>query len=535
MNRLRRAAETVAGPRQALPIAVVIFCLTWRLPTLGDPPWLNDEGVYANVGQAILRHEALYRQVWENKPPAIYLLYALAETVAGSAHVLVTARIFALVAALIAQIAVFRLLRGHATYWSALLGAAIAGAAFDLPLLDGTTANAEIFLVAATTPAMAAIWRIVARVRKSAAHKGDLVPIVATGAALGVAILFKLVAGADLVAALAILAIASPRRRWHLASALLTGAALPISAVSVWLATRGLFGDALYATVGYNESYVSTGQGMHAPLLSIGLLTLPALLLLLGVRILRGSAPRTSDSAMYSSAIPAAVFAAGSLWWLGLALLGALASGRSYLHYYLQAVPPGAICLALLAGGLGESRQRVARRLLAGLLIAWTVAVPVASLQAVSATRATDPPGNHLYGYYGYIWQHLTGALSDQEFGDRMDARVERNVAVAGYLRSHPVQPDRLYVWGNAPWIYYLSGYEHATRYFSAYYRPPIPDGMNQVMTSLRADSPPYVVAIEPELPASGSLDALLRRRYRPVWRYRDAVIFELRGSARSG
>ena len=516
-----------------LPLALIAFCLFWRLPTLGDPPWLNDEGVYANVGKAILHGEALYRQVWENKPPAIYLLNAAAQAMAGSAHVLFAVRLLALVAALIAQMAIFLLLRRQAGYWTALLGTVCAGAAIDLPLLDGTTANAEIFLIAATVPAMNLLWSSLARARARPDKVVNAIPIALAGIGFGIAILFKLVAGADLLAALAVVAVACPGRRSRTAGVLIAGTALPLAAVALWLASRGLLGDALYATVGYNEGYVSTGQGMHAPLLSAGLLVLPAVLLLLGVRILHETSTAVHDE-VEPGTIPPAVFAAGSLWWFGLALLGALASGRSYLHYYLQAVPPAAVCLALFAGGIGASRERLARRLLAGFVAVWIVAIPAISVQAVAATRSGDPLANRIYGYYGYFWEHLTGALGEQAFGDRMDARVERNVATASYLRAHPAEPRRLYVWGNAPWIYYLSGYEHATRFFSAYYNPPIPGGMSQVAAGLRADPPPYVVVIEPELPASASLDALLHARYRLVWRYRQAVIFRLRTPAPS-
>ncbi len=534
----RYAPEPGARLRQTLPFGLVAFCLLWRLPTLGDPPWLNDEGVYANVGKAILQGEALYRQVWENKPPAIYLLYGTAQAVAGSANVLFAVRLLALAAALIAQTAIFRLVRSHAGYWAALLGTACAGAALDLPLLDGTTANAEIYLIAATTPAMATLWKTFSRAGAAPARRVDAAPIAAAGVAFGVAILFKLVAGTDLVAALAVVALACPaERRLRAGCILLAGTALPIAAALLWLAGRGLLGDALYATVGYNEGYVSTGQSMHAPLVSIGLLAAPLMLLLLGIWVLRRTAARrtwqAAAPALSTNTIPPGAFAAGSLWWLGLALLGALASGRSYLHYYLQAVPPAAICLALLAGGIGASRERLARRLLAGVFATWIVAIPAISVQAVSATRPTDPLANRIYGYYGYAWQHLTGAISDSELGDRMDARVERNVATARYLRGHPALPRRLYVWGNAPWIYYLSGYEHATRYFSAYYRPPIPGGMDQVAAGLRADPPPYIVVIEPELPTSASLEALLRSRYHVVWRYRQAVVFRLRTTVR--
>src|SRR5690348_16102096 len=71
------------GDTRAWPwvlIALILFCILWRLPSLADPPWLNDEGTYATVGRAIFAGEALYRQIWENKPPAIYLLYGTVRT-----------------------------------------------------------------------------------------------------------------------------------------------------------------------------------------------------------------------------------------------------------------------------------------------------------------------------------------------------------------------------------------------------------------------------------------------------------------------
>src|SRR5579871_4755578 len=74
-----RVTDDAAHTRQAseLPAlaAVIGFCTLWRLPGLADPPWLNDEGVYASVGKAVMQGQALYRQIWENKPPGIYLLY----------------------------------------------------------------------------------------------------------------------------------------------------------------------------------------------------------------------------------------------------------------------------------------------------------------------------------------------------------------------------------------------------------------------------------------------------------------------------
>ena len=152
--------------------------------------------------------------------------------------------------------------------------------------------------------------------------------------------------------------------------------------------------------------------------------------------------------------------------------------------------------------------------------------MPLASWQAVAATRPGDAPGARAYGYYGYAWQRLTGTLSQSGFDDRLDARVRRNVAVGEYLRTHMAVGQRLYVWGNAPWIYYLSRGTPAARFLSAYYHPAIPGGTEQVIADLRRLPPEYIVVIEPPLPASPALSAFVRARYRGVWVYRQAVIY---------
>ncbi|MDB5077189.1 MAG: hypothetical protein JWO42_3368, partial [Chloroflexi bacterium] len=523
------------GQGNAAAAGLIIFSTLWRLPSLGDPPWLNDEGTYATVGRAIVNGEALYRQVWENKPPAVYLLFGAVHALIGPAHLLVGVRSLALVAALIVQIAVYRLVKSHAGWATAMLATAIAGLGLDLPTLDGTSANAEIFLAAATATGMLLLWRGLDAVRDAPPEAGLVArtTLFFAGIAFGVAIMFKLVAGADLVAALAILLLLLPDRRLPTISALLAGVAVPVGAVSIWLAERGILGDAVYATVGYNRGYVTAGQGMHSPIVSVGLLLLPVVLSGAGAWLLwrsrgrQGSVTTISPSPQTVPAAPGDVgasiatrqpagesiaraqarqFLAASCVWLGLAVVGALASGRTYPHYFLQAVAPLAILVALLVGGGMERRGYRVGRAVAVLLVVWVVLVPVASWLVARDERPTDPPGSRPYAYYAYVWQHLTGGLTDTEFGNRLDPRVERNLAVANYLKAHVAQPRRLYVWGNAPWIYYLSGYSHAARFLSAYYYPPIPGGMGQVIASLRAAPPSYIVVIEPPLPASAAL-----------------------------
>ena len=55
--------------------ALIIVLLALRLPSLVQPAG-GDQGLYGYAGQRILAGDVMYRDVWDQKPPAIALLYA---------------------------------------------------------------------------------------------------------------------------------------------------------------------------------------------------------------------------------------------------------------------------------------------------------------------------------------------------------------------------------------------------------------------------------------------------------------------------
>jgi hypothetical protein len=67
-------------------IILTIFCLylgIWRIPSLFDKLWYLDENIYMSVGYGMAKGQLLYDGVWDNKPPLIYLIYALSYLVGG--------------------------------------------------------------------------------------------------------------------------------------------------------------------------------------------------------------------------------------------------------------------------------------------------------------------------------------------------------------------------------------------------------------------------------------------------------------------
>ena len=58
-------------------LAIFLFFFLLRLPSLIEPNWYGDEGIYQIIGIAINNGSLLYTDIWDNKPPLLYLTYAL--------------------------------------------------------------------------------------------------------------------------------------------------------------------------------------------------------------------------------------------------------------------------------------------------------------------------------------------------------------------------------------------------------------------------------------------------------------------------
>src|SRR3990167_7150626 len=60
-------------------LLVIILLLTFllRFPSLFEPFWYGDEGIFAAVARNLNLGGVLYETAWDNKPPMIYLTYQL--------------------------------------------------------------------------------------------------------------------------------------------------------------------------------------------------------------------------------------------------------------------------------------------------------------------------------------------------------------------------------------------------------------------------------------------------------------------------
>ncbi|MBP6098670.1 MAG: hypothetical protein KA477_01670, partial [Candidatus Levybacteria bacterium] len=51
---------------------IIVFFVILRLPSLIEPIWYADEGIYEVIAHAMHNGRVLYSEVWDNKPPLLY-------------------------------------------------------------------------------------------------------------------------------------------------------------------------------------------------------------------------------------------------------------------------------------------------------------------------------------------------------------------------------------------------------------------------------------------------------------------------------
>ena len=71
-------------------IGIAVGTILFRLPSLSEPRWYFDEGVFTTVAWATSKGLPLYARVYDLQPPGIYWLYQLILALGAGEHHFVT-------------------------------------------------------------------------------------------------------------------------------------------------------------------------------------------------------------------------------------------------------------------------------------------------------------------------------------------------------------------------------------------------------------------------------------------------------------
>ena len=447
-----------------LVLAALAF-VALRAPVL-SMPLERDEGEYAYIGWRLLEGEVPYRDGFNQKPPGIFAVYAVAIAAFGRSVEGIRLVLHIWTAATAALL--FLLMRRLA---DPLAGAAavlfFAVASVD-PSLSALAANTELFMLLPLVGSVLCLERALAT--------GAVRWWLACGALGAAAFAFKQVAASQalwvgLVALVAAGsgAAGSPRRLvrlgWLAAGAL--AVVLPVVALFV---AAGAASELVDAVVLHNLAYAqrrSFSQGLDnlAGALLVQAPSLALLWLAAGAGLL----------------VPSP--ASRSRWllggWLVASLAGVAVGWQFRAHYFVQALPALAACAGLGSAAVLRAAARQSARAAAaaaGCVALAAVAVPVAAHRAVFFAGSPEAVSRAVYGLNPF-------------------PEAER---IADHIAANSRPDESVYVVGSEPQIPFLAGRRSATRYVIFY---PLTGGyegslerQRELLAEVAAARPRYLV-----------------------------------------
>jgi hypothetical protein len=455
-----------------------------RIPSFIEPDWYGDEGIYQVIGQALHNHSLLYRDIWDNKPPLLYLLYAL---VNGG---LASMKILSLVFGIGTVIIFFFLCR---TLLNKLSTSIIVTTAFALllstPLLEGNIANAENFTLLLTT--IAALLFFNKCYQKHLTIAQSRLSLILIGFVLGIGFLFKTVVVFDFVGFsffLFSIELSHKSAREHIKKTIhnwfqkifyfLLGFLMPFFMSIVFFLVSHDLSYYMQATFFGNIAYVGYENELFG--FPQGFLLLKIILLFFCLIFILKKYRSFSKSALFI------------ITWFLFSLFNIFFSGRHYTHYLLNLLPS----FCLLIGLTLKTTSKKKRMLFLASLIATIVIVMSQFSFNVKKTLL----------YYPNAYAFVTGSKTVSDYQRFFDAMTPRDYALANFISNNTTTSDKVFIWGDHPQIYYLSQKTPISQYTVSYHIiQKGQDAFEETQNAIEIQKPKYIIALQeaPPLPFS--------------------------------
>lgn len=482
----------------ALAAGIVLIAGALRYPTLFEPRWYGDEGIFAAIAGDIRSGDTLYADSWDNKPPLIFFTYAAVQHVFGAGVLPLHAAASAVV---IATLIVTMLIAGLVATPSR---APVAGLLFALlmatPILEANLALTETFMMLPSALGVLLFLHATRAGRAlSPAHA------LAAGALFGVAAGYKQVAGFDLAAVATIVWFTQERRTRGVAW-LAGGFALPQAALAAYFIAAGAYSEYWYAVAGSLPLYAEIGPELSPFTRFAGLL--PPLLAVAWLRERQRRGERIDARDL-------------PFVWLAFAIAGATSSAFGFPHYLQQAAAPAAVAIAASRAWWSLGPVRV--RALAGVTALLCAALVTGQFSMAFEERRQLDPVDYYRTFVSYRW----GTMSDRDYRYFFDGKVEAVDDIAA-----AVEDDRagatLFAWSELPWVYEAADMRNPTRYYTSFLGELVPGAKRDVLDGLAADPPVYVVVSDGAYAPFMELERFVAERYELVRAQGDWRLYRL-------
>lgn len=465
-------------PAWIVGILALVFIL--RVPSFFEPYYYGDEMIYLTMGQGIHQGVTLYKDIHDNKPPLLYLTAAAAGNLFWFKAILTLWMGLTIVAFWRFSQVLFaknEKLQKISTLIFALLT--------TLPLLEGLTANAELFTIGLS---IVAFYILLSK-------KLNFKNLLFAGSLFGLATLFKVPAAFDLPVIVVFWLITKGLKDWkaQFRNSLILGIGflVPILLTFVWYFSQGALPEYIKAAFMQNVGYL----GSLKPAVDVPF-WLRAMLVLIGSGILWISRSKLSKNFIFVCL------------WLIFSLFAAALSQRPYPHYLVQSVAPISILLGMLFA------QKSIEQVYTVIPLALALFVPVLYKYYHYPTGA----------YYARFFQFATKQITKEEYFSKFTPNVNRNYKIADFLVKSTLPGQKVFMWDpDSPAVYALSRRLPPIKYVADYH---VFDFSNkkEIADKLVLNPPKFIILTSTH-PIS-ELSSLVRSEYILIAQIDDAQIW---------
>jgi len=448
----------------------LIFLILLRLPSLADPKYYLDEGVYLSVAYEISQGGTLYQTAWDLKPPGIFYIYLFFQKIFGP-HAFLAQRAFNLILGALGVWGVYRLAKLlKATTRVATTSAFLAAIFLGMPFFETQIFNTEnIFIV---TSLLAFIFGLKFKNRWQEPFVAGF--LFAAGQWFKIHPLFDLTA----FGIFALCKFKFDRKFWL---PFVAGLATPLLVLLWYLLAKGIFFDFIETNLSYNLFYVE-----ELPQITFfGNLLMRTLLLIAmaGALVFLKFKNKISESTFLLS-----------LWFV-FVFYGALLSARTYGHYFIPVLIPTTLLIARFASlPIRQAGPPGLAKALVAALIILLFLTPSLKHKMVSEQA----------GFYQVRLSYIFGKISEGQFEENFTPKPWRLRDLKNYLDENVATGEQVYLWGNSPWAPYVLQRRPVQRFLMWFHILGIKEREEEVYQTLLSKMPEIII-VEDEWPEGES------------------------------
>ncbi|MCL5433063.1 MAG: glycosyltransferase family 39 protein [Patescibacteria group bacterium] len=445
-------------------LSVLFLFFLFRLPSLFEPYWYGDEGIYQVVGMGINNDRLLYRDIWDNKPPLLYMLYSL---FSSDQFML---RLVSLIFGLLSVIAFFNLAKTlFENKKIVFVSTSFFALFFGIPIIEGNIANAENFML---LPIILSAF-LIFKLNEGGFKKFYNITLFSSGLLLSAAFLFKIVGIFEFTAFLLFLLFINYKKQHFFALIkkiypFLLGFFVPIASIFLFFFIKGAFSDFYSAVFMQNIGYVGYGNKLLIPQ---GLLIIKIIILAGFILFLFKKRSLISPTTMFI------------LLWFLFSTFSTFFAQRPYTHYLLMLLPSFSLMIGLIFF------DRKYSKLLSVLFICVVVLV-----------LTNFKLFNRNIAYYQNFLSLITNQKTVTAYQKFFDRQTPVDYQLVQFIKSR-IGNDNIFIWGNNAQVYKLVNKLPPGKFIVAYHISMNNNNINETKTDLEKTKPKFIIVTDPNNP----------------------------------